>query len=109
MKLLENRTYITDTNNWYAPSSEFHEKHTSIKKMALMDTTSSAGDWSGFFIQKTGERSAVAIPFWQENNYPLAGFTLRTGTAFMKGDCTEDFYDCACKEWDERVMRGYWS
>lgn len=108
MRLLENKTYVTETNNWYAPSREFREKHSSIKRMVLMNTTSSAGDWSGFFIQKTGKRSAVAIPFWQENNYPRAGFTLCTGTAFMKGDCSEDFYNCACEEWEERDQRGYW-
>lgn len=108
MKLLENKNYVTAKNNWYAPSREFHEKHSSIKRMVLMDTTSSAGDWSGFFIQKTGKRSAVAIPFCQENNYPHDGFTFYTGTAFMKGDCSEDFYNCACEEWRKRTQSGYW-
>lgn len=108
MRLLENKTYVTETNNWYAPTCEFHEKHSSIKRMVLMDQTSSAGDWSGFLIQRTGSKSAVAIPFWQENNYPNSGFTLRTGTAFMKGRLSNDFVECATEDYTERCNRGYW-
>ena len=30
MKLLTNKEYVTKTNNWYAPLSEFWEKYKSI-------------------------------------------------------------------------------
>ena len=43
-----------------------------------MEQTSSAGDWSGYFIQQIGKNKFVAIGFSQENNYPGAGFTLYT-------------------------------
>ena len=103
MKLLENKIFVTKTNNWYAPTCEFHEKHKSIERMVLMDTTSSAGDWCGFFVQRTGKKSCVAIPFIQENNYPGNGFTLYTGTAFMKGPLDVDFINAARKYWIERT------
>lgn len=108
MRLLENKTYVTETNNWYAPTCEFQEKYPSVKRVVFMDQTSSAGDWSGFIIQATGAKSAVAIPFWQENNWRGAGFTLHTGTAFMKGRLCNDFADCAAEDYAERVKCGYW-
>lgn len=87
MKLLTKRTYATSTNNWYAPTCEFHEKHPSVKRFEFIDQTSSAGDWTGFFIQKTGKYSARAIGFEQVNNYPKDGFTLYTAEySFFKGD-----------------------
>ena len=78
MKLLTKKTYVTATNNWYAPTCEFHEKHPSILRMVIVDKTSSAGDWNGFLIQKTGPNRAQCIGFEQVNNYPRDGFTLYT-------------------------------
>ena len=78
MKALAGKTFATKTNNWYAPSREFMEKYPSVKKIVLMDTTSSAGDWSGFFIQQVGKKKFDAYGFSQENNYPNDGFTLYT-------------------------------
>lgn len=108
MRLLENKTFVTATNNWYAAIKEFKNRYPSVVRHEFMNTTSSAGDWDGFLIQRTGSRSAVAIPFWQENNYPNSGFTLRTGTAFMKGRMSNDFVECAAEDYAERVNRGYW-
>lgn len=107
MKLLEKKIFVTKTNNWYAPTCEFHEKHKSIERMVLMDTTSSAGDWSGFLIQRTGKNCCVAIPFYQENRYPGDGFILYTGTAFMRGTYEIDFVNTARKEWAERATNGF--
>ena len=84
MKLLTNNTFVTKTNNWYAPTAEFWEKHKSIIAIKLMDTTSSAGDWSGFILQKTGKNTVHAIGFSQYNNYPHDGFMLMT--------CEHPFY-----------------
>lgn len=96
MKTLTGRTYRTETNNWYAPSREFSEKHKSVEAMELMDTTSSAGDWEGFLIQKIGKNTMVAIGFYQENNYPHAGFTLYTAEKpFLRGKAGAKFYEDA--------------
>ena len=78
MKLLTKKTYVTATNNWFAPTCEFHEKYPSVMRMVLVDQTSSAGDWNGFLIQKTGPKRAQCIGFEQVNNYPRDGFTLYT-------------------------------
>jgi hypothetical protein len=101
MKLLTDKVYATSTNNWYAPSSEFQALYPSIQGAIFMDQTSSAGDWSGFIVQKTGTKSAVAIGFFQENNYPYAGFTLYTATyPFYKGDFTDPkFVENAKNRW----------
>jgi len=97
MKLLTNKTYVTTTNNWYAPTCEFHEKHSSIMRMVIVDSSSSAGDWSGFLIQKTGKNTARCIGFEQVNNYPRSGFTLYTAEyPFFKGNPNNpDFVDHA--------------
>ena len=78
MKLLVDETFVTKTNNWYAPLSEFWAKYKSIVATTFMDQTSSAGDWSGFILQKTGKNTYHAIGFSQYNNYPHDGFTLYT-------------------------------
>ena len=78
MRLLTGKTYITKTNNWYAPTCEFHEKYPSIEQMVFTDQSSSAGDWCGFLIQRTGKNIAHCIAFEQVNNYPHDGFTLYT-------------------------------
>ena len=103
MKLLTNKTYVTATNNWYAPTCEFHEKHPSILRMVIVNTTSSAGDWDGFLIQKLGKNKAVAIGFSQQNNYPSAGFTLYTAEhPFYSGDCKKrEFYENAGSCWNQ--------
>lgn len=87
MRLLTKKTFVTATNNWYAPTCEFHEKYPSILRMVIVDKTSSAGDWGGFLIQRTGHKRAQCIAFQQENNYPRDGFTLYTSDfAFFAGD-----------------------
>ena len=101
MKLLTNIEFHTDTNNWFAPTKELKEKYPSVIGTELMDTTSSAGDWDGFLIQKTGKNSYKAIGFSQENCYPDAGFTLRT--------CEHPFYHGKLTDanWAENV-RNCW-
>ena len=101
MKLLTDNIYVTRTNNWFAPNCEFQAKYKSILGAELMDMTSSAGDWHGFIIQKTGKDKFVAIGFSQYNNYPHAGFTLMT--------CEHPFYKgkLSDKNWLENV-RSCW-
>lgn len=78
MKYLTDKTYVTKTNNWYAPTKEIEENYKSVVNAVLMDTTSSAGDWSGFIVQKIGKHKLIAIGFSQYNNYPHDGFCLMT-------------------------------
>ena len=91
MKLLTDVTFHTDTNNWYAPLCEFWGTHKSVHSAEYLDKTSSAGDWSGYILQRTGKNTVHAIGFSQENCYPGAGFTLRTCEhPFYKGTLTEE-------------------
>ena len=101
MKLLTDIKFHTDTNNWFAPTKELEQKYRSVVATELMDMTSSAGDWEGFIIQKTGKYAFKAIGFYQENCYPHAGFTLYTAdTPFYHGKITD-------KNWEENV-RSCW-
>jgi hypothetical protein len=78
MKLLTGKNIYCEKNNWYAPICEFIEKHPSVVFSKYTNQTSSAGDWEGFIIQKTGKNVAHAIAFYQENAYPNAGFHFHT-------------------------------
>lgn len=90
MKLFTDITFHTDTNNWYAPLAEFWGSHKSVYTAEYMDQTSSAGDWSGFILQRL-RKNVYAIGFSQENSYPNDGFTLRTCEhPFYKGRVDED-------------------
>lgn len=62
--------------SWYAPR-EYFQRFKSVQDVHLFDTTSSAGDWQGYILQKIGARSYVII-FSQSNNYPYEGFTAYT-------------------------------
>lgn len=62
--------------NWYAPEKKLQE-FPSVVRTELVDTTSSCGDWSGYFIQKIGNKY-YTIMFYQENNYPDEGYILYT-------------------------------
>ena len=75
--LLTYRNYNVPENNWYAPQ-KFLKSFPSVVEAEYINTTSSAGDWDGYLIQKIGNRYHV-IFFFQENNYPGGGFTLTTG------------------------------
>ena len=101
MKLLTDKTFATKTNNWYAPTKELEEKYLSVVAVSLKNMTSSAGDWSGFIIQKVGKNTFIAIGFSQYNNHPHDGFTLYT--------CEHPFYKGRFDEanWVENV-RSCW-
>jgi hypothetical protein len=62
--------------SWYTVHDLF-KKFTSVKCVNFTNTSSSAGDWEGYIVQKINNRSYV-ISFWQENNYPYKGFTIHT-------------------------------
>ena len=103
MKSLTDRKYATKENNWYAPLIEFWQKHKSIIHARYMDTTSSAGDWSGFIVQRIGKHKAQAIGFSQENDYPHDGFTLYTCEVpfFIGNPENPNFIDDCEKCWNQ--------
>ena len=79
--LLTNRTWDTSNfenlgDSWYTPR-EILQSFKSVKDVVLYDTCSSAGDWSGFFVQELNKTKHV-ITFGQTNNYPHGGYTLFT-------------------------------
>ena len=51
--LLLNREYVVE-GNWYAPKNFLYENFKSVTRVELINTMSSAGDWSGMLIQKRG-------------------------------------------------------
>lgn len=74
--IMTNRTYHVN-GTWYAPQKKLEEMK-SVVEAELTDTTSSAGDWSGYFVQKVF-RTYYLIEFSQQNDYPEGrGFTLLT-------------------------------
>jgi hypothetical protein len=74
--VLENKEYQIE-GGWNAPRDKI-AAFPSVVKALLWNTTSSAGDWTGYFVQKINHNFYL-IPFSQENNWPRGGFTLYTG------------------------------
>jgi hypothetical protein len=73
-KDLKNLELIID-GNWYAPLHYLQEKE-NVVKAELIDTTSSAGDWQGYIIQKYNRKYEL-IFFMQENRaFGGSGFNL---------------------------------
>ena len=60
------------------------ERFSSVLSVEFMDTTSSAGDWSGVIVQKISKEKCVAIIFSMENKYPLDGFNVYTDDAYYE-------------------------
>jgi len=81
--VLTNREYQIK-GNWYAPIKHLQD----FKSVVLSDfwhTSSSAGDWDGWLMQKINNEYFL-IPFFQENNWPRGGFTLTTGDILASSD-----------------------
>ena len=78
MKLLINKCVPHD--NWYEGLKLLKSKYISIVKAEFYETTSSAGDWTGYILQKTGT-TYYCIPVYQENMYPNRGYKTYTGNS----------------------------
>lgn len=74
--LLTHKRYIV-SGDWYRPKVQLLGKR-SVVLAEYHETSSSSGDWSGYFLQKIGQ-SYFLILFTQENLYPGEGFELVTG------------------------------
>lgn len=91
-QLLINREYNLNQGrvNWYSALEKLRE-FPSVERVDFYDTCSSAGDWSGYIVQKIGDRRYLIL-FSQDNNWPCYGFTVYTGEviASWSGKLTED-------------------
>lgn len=61
---------------WYAPEKHLQQQR-DVVRVELWNTTSSAGDWSGYFVQKF-KRRFYLITFCQENLIDTPYFRLKT-------------------------------
>ena len=60
------------------------ERFSSVLAVEFMDTTSTAGDWSGIIVQKIGKKKCVAIIFSMENKHPHDGFNVYTDDVYYE-------------------------
>lgn len=84
-KLLTNREIIVDFKDRVRTSDVLtflKDNYKSVEYVTFVDTTSSAGDWSGVIVQRTSENKCVAIIFSMENMYPNNGFRVLTDDVF---------------------------
>ena len=93
--LLTCRQYQVN-GSWYAPE-RFLQGFSSVVKTELFNTTSSAGDWDGYFIQKILNRYYLIIFSQVNNGFGASGFTLYTDSkpkAVFKDEPSRDtIYD----------------
>jgi hypothetical protein len=77
--------------NWYTSLNNIREDYKSVESANFYNTMSSAGDWSGYIVQKI-KNNRYLILFSQENNWPKIGYTIYTGSvlAFWQGELTEE-------------------
>lgn len=79
--LLTHKRYVI-AGDWYHPKAQLLSK-SSVVLAEYHETSSSSGDWSGYFLQKIGQ-AYYLISFTQENLYPEDGFELVTGEVIQK-------------------------
>ncbi len=98
MEFLLTDRYVHVEGTWYAPTKWLESKR-SVVCVELINTTSSAGDWGGFFVQKRG-KAYKAILFWQSNSYPGSGFDLTTDDIVLaEGPDLEELKQLVRKIW----------
>jgi len=102
--LLTNRE-IEVKGSWYEPIKKL-ESYSSVGMAEHIEQSSSAGDWSGYFVQRIGDK-CYFIPFNQENNGN--GFTIYTGEVFASWNVKEnqDFEKTVEEILEEFIERHY--
>lgn len=92
-QLLTERHYHVD-GTWYEPK-KFLKSFKSVVRAEYLETTSSAGDWSGYILQKILGKFYLIL-FWQTNSFPYSGFDIDTdcrcyvfGNEPTKKECDE--------------------
>lgn len=99
MKALLGRKFHVN-GTWYKPAA-YLLRFKSVVGAGYIDTTSSAGDWTGYFIQKFGPKSYKVAIFSQENLYHLAGFDVHLSDRWDKEYAQLPTHDEICLDLDE--------
>ena len=84
-------THKTTEGTWYNCLDEIRKKP-SVVYAEFIDTCSSSGEWSGVIIQRLG-KMLYCHSFYQENNYPMGGFTIHIGETYLISDVENCNYD----------------
>ena len=103
-KLLLNECQDVE-GTWYGPERWLREQR-DVKRAELWDTTSSAGDWKGYFVQKYRGRWWL-INFWQESFMWTRCFRLTTANnpiASFDHEPTKDECDAVRYEWEQEML-----
>jgi len=97
--LLTGRRFIITSRDtagrltWYSPLTYLKDRYPSVVEVDHYDTTSSAGDWSGYLIQHVGKRFFLIL-FSQENRHPADGFAVTTDDRWtLSGNSLEGVKD----------------
>lgn len=108
MALLTNKTWEVE-GTWYAPEQFLRWEAPGVVRAELWNTTSSAGDWDGYFVQKHGQKWYLIL-FWQENIAWTPYFRLTTdGQAFAVCDHEPTRAECEqLREELDNMMMPYW-
>ena len=83
-QLLINREFQAkgERIGWYSSLHNMRE-YKSVERADFYNTMSSAGDWSGYLVQKIGDVRYMIL-FSQENNWPRNGYTVYTGEVVVR-------------------------
>ena len=100
MKALTKRKFHI-VGKWYEPR-RFLSEFKSVVKCELFDTTSSAGDWAGWFLQQFGRSSYNLAMFFQENSGD--GFDIITDDCFIGSFASAP----SCAEIEEFISTYYY-
>ena len=82
------RTTTTDVKDIIM--TKFMTKFKSVINVEYIETTSSAGDWSGVIVQQLRGKH-YAVPFSIENRYPDDGFDVHTHDLVWEIDSAKKF------------------
>lgn len=103
-KLLLNECQDVE-GTWYAPEKWLEEQR-DVKRAELWETSSSAGDWSGYFVQKYKRRYWLII-FWQRNLDWTPYFRLTTAQhpiASFRHEPTKDECDQVREDYEREML-----
>jgi hypothetical protein len=80
--------------NWYEPLHYIRNKK-NVVEADLINTTSSAGDWDGYLIEK--QNSHYVLKFWSQENRAFGGtgFNLYVGERVISGNVKPSAEDVA--------------
>lgn len=105
-------------NYWFGGLKLLKKDYKSIVKADFNNTTSSAGDWTGYILQKIGN-TYYCIPVFQENQYPREGYKTYTGnrnifvfyTKYVDieiSDIWDILMGCISKQFPLETLRKMW-